>query len=124
MPVPVATCDLLPYSKVKGVCDRCGKKLTGKRRRWCSKTCTFAHTKNHRWTQARAAARRRDKYKCVTCGSKEQLEVNHIIPLNGRGYKWGCVHHLANLETLCHACHVVVTREQRAKRNATAGRVR
>lgn len=44
------------------------------------------------------------------------LEVNHIDPRNGRGYGTGCWNHLTNLETLCHKCHVAVTRRQRIAR--------
>lgn len=41
------------------------------------------------------------------------LEVNHIEPRRGEGYAAGCHHHLDNLETLCHPCHVEVTTAQR-----------
>jgi len=47
------------------------------------------------------------------------LEVNHIEPRNGQGYGWGCHNHLSNLETLCHDCHVLVTREQKRARRLT-----
>lgn len=40
------------------------------------------------------------------------MEINHKIPRAGRGYDQGCHHHLADLETLCHPCHVVVTTAQ------------
>jgi HNH endonuclease len=46
------------------------------------------------------------------------LEVNHIEPRYGRGYGNGCHNHLSNLETLCRACHVAVTKVQRAERAA------
>lgn len=41
------------------------------------------------------------------------LEVNHREPRNGDGYGVGCWHHLDNLETLCHGCHVEETTRQR-----------
>lgn len=44
------------------------------------------------------------------------LEVNHIKPRVGRGYGFGCHNHLANLETLCHRCHVAETNRQSAQR--------
>lgn len=44
------------------------------------------------------------------------LEVNHIEPRVGRGYNSGCHHHLTNLETLCHHCHVAETKRQGAER--------
>ncbi|MCU1352007.1 MAG: 67, gp67 [Acidimicrobiales bacterium] len=47
-----------------------------------------------------------------------QLEVNHLVPRLGRGYQAGCHHHLDNLETLCHRCHVAVTTQQQADRRA------
>lgn len=40
------------------------------------------------------------------------LEVNHIVPRNGRGYLPGCHHHQSNLEVLCRPCHVMETRRQ------------
>lgn len=111
-------CALLPYAGTD-VCERCGGELTGRRRRWCSTNCSYQHAMNHRWSMARKAAVRRDRRRCVTCGSTVKLEVNHIVPRNGGGYGWGCHHHLGNLETLCHSCHVVVTNaQQRARREA------
>lgn len=56
------------------------------------------------------------------CGSSEELEVNHIIPREGRGYGAGCHHHLANLEVLCHQCHLGVTNLQVRSRKERAGR--
>jgi 5-methylcytosine-specific restriction endonuclease McrA len=45
-----------------------------------------------------------------------QLEVNHIVPRVGAGYGRGCWNHLSNLETVCHRCHVEVTKKQRVGR--------
>jgi len=70
---------------------------------------------NHRWTQARAAAKKRDK-RCVTCGSEIQLEVNHVVPIVGAGYGWSCRNHQDNLQVLCHLDHVIVTNQQAAMR--------
>lgn len=101
-------------------CDQCGKQLTGRRGRWCNVTCAATFYKNHRWSLARKAAIRRDGGKCVRCGGHDGLEVNHIVPLGSvegfdgdRGAE-SCLHHLDGLETLCHDCHVGVTRQQRA----------
>lgn len=49
-------------------------------------------------------------------------EVNHKTPLVGQGYAWGCVHHSDNLETLCHRCHVQVTKWQRSERKLANAR--
>lgn len=43
------------------------------------------------------------------------LEVNHIAPIKGRHAEYGCLHHLAGLETLCGQCHIEETRQQRAR---------
>lgn len=53
---------------------------------------------------------------CIPCrksAGRGPLEVNHIIPRDGNKDDNSCFHHLENLETLCHACHVDVTAEQR-----------
>lgn len=49
-------------------------------------------------------------------------EVNHREPLVGKGYAWSCAHHAVNLETLCHRCHVQVTKRQRAERKMANAR--
>lgn len=67
----------------------------------------------HSWYISRRKAMARDGNKCVSCGSTEKLEVNHIEPRLGEGYGPGCHHHLKNLETLCRSCHRKVTNGQR-----------
>jgi hypothetical protein len=131
-------CALLPFDTVAGRCARCGNGLSGQIR-WCSITCEQQYLRNHNWNMARQAALERDDHCCVKCGWMPEacgyldngqfvlwsrsnltlepeanwLEVNHIIPRRGAGYDFGCHHHLATLETLCHQCHVKVTRRQR-----------
>lgn len=122
--------NLTPYAETPGVCDHCGKPLTGRRRRWCSDECSTVEFYAHDWSSTRKAAKRRDGHRCVKCGAAEtvdhnlrsNLEVNHIVPRNGAGYSMGCWNHLDNLETLCHDCHVEVTRAQRAERKAAQER--
>ena len=43
----------------------------------------------------------RDKYRCVKCGGRECLTVDHIVPLSLGGSNL-----LANLQTLCQPCNV------------------
>lgn len=112
------TLNLLPFAEVAGVCDHCGKALTGRQQRWCSRECSFVEWPEHDWNSARKAAKKRDGHRCVQCGSGASLEVNHIEPRVGKGYGWGCWNHQDNLETLCHDCHVAVTNAQRAERRA------
>lgn len=99
----------------KGHCDGCGAKLFGRRTRWCSRRCSSAHTANHRWTQARAAAKKRVMvYRCESCGTAtDTVEVNHIVPCKGKHGVWGCWHHTDNLEVLCKPCHLQATALQR-----------
>lgn len=99
-----------------GKCRRkaCGKALTGRQARWCSKSCALWFTNQHRWTNARKQAKLRvAHYKCAACsGYFKTVEVNHIKPCVGeRG--WGCQHHEENLEILCKPCHLVATAQQR-----------
>ncbi len=55
----------------------------------------------------RRLALRRDRYRCVKCGSVDidSLEVDHVTPLERGGR-----HALANLQTLCVSCHIAKTR--------------
>ncbi|RKY88597.1 hypothetical protein DRQ09_02640 [candidate division KSB1 bacterium] len=36
---------------------------------------------NKKWSQIRNEILKRDGYKCMMCGSKERLEIHHIIPV-------------------------------------------
>lgn len=139
-------CPTLPFLDQPGVCNRCGTRLTGRRTQWCSSACESVLRENHDWNLARRAARKRDGNKCVRCGhtgiprvfvghvdappeirtpawssrnSREWgLEVNHMTPREGRGYGWGCAHHLDGLETLCKPCHRDETNNQAAERRS------
>jgi len=124
-------CGMLVLREGRCSLAACGKPLTGRQTRWCSRKCTRVFLVNHQWTPAQLAALKRDGYTCRHCGfcpgkqpdrigrmiwrrRHHGMEVNHIAPLNGRGYRIGCVHHQENLETLCHSCHLEVTMRQRA----------
>ena len=130
--------------QLKGHCWRCGVDLPPRRRHWCSDDCGQWWRRNHDWNSAREAALKRDNQYCVKCGADGKptgyfyrytpgadsqykvitgrtmfpvkLEVNHIVPREGRGYGQGCHNHQENLETLCHTCHLAVTAQQRADR--------
>lgn len=139
----LAACPLYPAPE-DGACGACGKSLTGRRTRWCSRSCARSWRENHVWTAARRAARSRDKRTCRSCGVKGaakpsrrrfasdaaydvalaaykavKLEVNHVAGLVGIDRsKAGCGHHLSGLETLCSACHAPITAAQAAERAA------
>ena len=113
---------------------RCRGPLPPRRTAFCSDGHAREFERNHVWFQARRAARRRAKWACERCGFKPaavrrdpverrryarhelRLEVNHITPLAGAYRTVNCGNHQANLEVLCHACHVVTTAGQRSDR--------
>lgn len=114
----MSDCPMLPGDPPR-TCHWCASDLPRRKdgkphrnRRWCSRKCERAWQDEHVWGFARHAARERDGRRCVRCGGNGS-EVNHIEPRRGEGYHAGCHHHLDNLETLCHGCHVEVTTAQR-----------
>jgi 5-methylcytosine-specific restriction endonuclease McrA len=110
-------------------CEMCGADLTGRQRRFCSRQCARDFVANHRWTQARAKAKKAQTYfMCARAiptnegfigGDSDCLifttkpEVNHIVPCKGKHGTWGCHHHQENLEVLCRPCHLKETARQR-----------
>jgi DNA-directed RNA polymerase subunit RPC12/RpoP len=115
-------------TRMDGACRWCGDALPPRRRMWCSDRCAEAFWNNHWWTLARRAAKKRDKYRCIRCGHKppprshpkykhlrktDRLEVNHIEQARGAHKVLSCLHHLANLETLCLRCHREITATSR-----------
>jgi 5-methylcytosine-specific restriction endonuclease McrA len=63
----------------------------------------------HMGRKAPMSVRQQDSWR-----RRHQLEVNHIVPCEGKHSITGCWHHLDGLETLCRPCHLVAGREQRA----------
>tara|TARA_E500000305_G_C4029093_1_gene243671 strand:+ start:5666 stop:5968 length:303 start_codon:yes stop_codon:yes gene_type:complete len=58
------------------------------------------------WKAVRTEAKRRDGWKCIKCGSRTRLEVDHIKGLRDGGDPFN----LENLQTLCGSCHAKKTR--------------
>ncbi|MVO87412.1 HNH endonuclease [Streptomyces sp. p1417] len=52
------------------------------------------------WSRRRSRTLVRDRFTCQRCGAREDLEVDHIVPVS-RGGSW----EPDNLWTLCRACH-------------------
>lgn len=95
--------DDFPYRKDEEghpLCRYCKKRLTGRQTAWCSKACTRAVLLMVDWSYIRRTIRRRDKWKCVLCGSRGE-EVDHIIEIADGGSYWKP----ENLRTLCKKCH-------------------
>lgn len=66
-----------------------------------------AVTRSPRWKALRLQALRRDGWKCVQCGGRGRLEVDHVQPVRDAPDK---AFDLANLQCLCPACHGRKTR--------------
>lgn len=64
-------------------------------------------TNDRRWPGLRLLALRRDDWRCVQCGARGQLEVDHILPTRDRP---DLRFTLDNLQTLCRRCHTRKTR--------------
>ncbi|MAK61798.1 MAG: endonuclease [Ponticaulis sp.] len=66
-------------------------------------------TRGPRWKAIRVQALQRDGWKCVQCGEKVGLEIDHIKPVRDRpDLAWS----LDNLQSLCGRCHARKTRTE------------
>ena len=66
-----------------------------------------AYLRTPAWRSLSDQAKARDHYRCVLCGSPDELEVHH------KTYKRVGREDLDDLVTLCHRCHGIVTVAQR-----------
>lgn len=64
-------------------------------------------TRSSRWKALRLIALRRDEFKCVKCGVRGRLEVDHIKPVRDAPE---LAFALDNLQALCAPCHTRKTR--------------
>lgn len=58
--------------------------------------------RSHRWWQVKQVALAKAGHRCQKCGSAQSLACHHIKPI----LKGGDAFSLANIEVLCHECHV------------------
>jgi len=63
--------------------------------------------RDRRWPALRTAAKRRDGWACVSCGSRNRLEVDHVRAVRDRP---DLAFEITNLQTLCAGCHTRKTR--------------
>lgn len=105
--------------ELRGECPSCGKHKDNWDRRtdWrcCSKECTQKYVDNiivTDWQDIRKKTLKRDNYKCVKCGEKNQpLEVDHIKPISLGGEEFD----MNNTQTLCSNCHKEKTKQDLKK---------
>ncbi|MDX1240574.1 HNH endonuclease [Sinorhizobium medicae] len=65
-----------------------------------------------RWKALRLEAKRRDGFRCTQCGAAGQLEVHHRIRARQAPE---LAFDLANVTTLCRACHITETLAERGQ---------
>ncbi len=63
--------------------------------------------RSKRWKRLRLEVLRRDGFRCVQCGARGRLEVDHVRPV--RDHPDGA-YDMANLQALCPPCHTRKTR--------------
>ena len=102
------------FPSLPGLCAcGCGKRLTGRKKRWASQHCAdrayrlFAVLKGDNQV-IREEVFERDQGFCVKCGVyDEKWQADHVIEVcNGGG---GCT--IDNFQTLCLHCHKEKTKE-------------
>lgn len=67
---------------------------------WAYKAEKFKRLRKAMPLRLRYAVLERDGFKCVLCGSKDLLEIDHIKPV-----AFGGTDEIANLQALCYACN-------------------
>lgn len=55
------------------------------------------------WNQLRKEVLLRDNHSCVNCGTSDDLEVHHIVPVSRSG-----TNELSNLVSVCLSCHYLI----------------
>lgn len=72
-------------------------------------------TRNHLTRRQKEEILHRHDNRCINCGSTEELEFHHVVPL-----EIGGADEVSNIVPLCYSCHKAVTHHQLII--ATAGR--
>jgi len=89
----------------KGKCYWCGCNLPKGKRKFCCEKHLIEYYNHFYWPWAKEEAIKRAGGKCEKCGATTDLEVHHIIPLNGEKRVWNVKNRPENLIVLCHECH-------------------
>lgn len=101
-------------ASLEGVCPQCWIPTP---RKWCDRarrgyTCywrfQFERGLVLDWAWIRFTALERDGHRCLNCG-EPATEVDHILEIQDGGPEFD----LANLRSLCHACHATKTAARR-----------
>jgi 5-methylcytosine-specific restriction enzyme A len=73
--------------------------------RWKRHSAPIIRTQ--RWKALRLQALERDGFRCVQCGERRRLEIDHVLPVRDRP---DLAFEITNLQTLCGSCHARKTR--------------
>lgn len=102
-------------------CRVCDRGLEDARRTYCSAWCKgVAHAVQSlfSWGSLRSWVINRDDHKCVRCGARSDLHVDHIVPVSEGGHPFD----VDNLQTLCQDCNLSKGTETRDYRGETGGK--
>ena len=111
-----------------GACWLCGGVLPKRRRRWCCDEHMTQYWGTYNYSYASGVCMRRTENTCENCHKSHsalfkeirertepgycssytdaQIEVHHIIPLEGEPREWNVLNRQDNLTALCHQCHL------------------
>ena len=92
-----------------GCCRWCGERVEeGSRRHWHS-ACVLSYTVATGAVAMLGNEKVIDTSKCCVCGRKENIEIDHVVPLGlarARGRRaYIRAHSIDNLQALCRECH-------------------
>lgn len=117
----VGTYHILTGYEGTGQCFWCGEELVGRQKRYCRHNAHWREYWRHfNWGFARDWCIERYDDRCANCGTayrdlvenfwyrRSNLEVHHIIPLEGRDRIWTPYNLPWNLIPFCHKCHGLV----------------
>lgn len=98
--------EILSGYEGKGVCWQCGAAFPDHRaRRFCSTVCRNDYETSYYWRYAAPAALARASYRCQDCGASGDLQVHHIVHLNGSKRAASKQNKPENLIVVCKTCH-------------------
>jgi hypothetical protein len=130
-------CTLSRWTGDPACCRMCDAPIPTRRERFCSSPCDRAYRENHVFGGpggARETRLRTDGDRCTwdlggrPCGAthtaERSLEVDHIDQALGRHGEVSCIHHQANLRSLCGPHHDAVTAHQNRTRRHHVNRRR
>ena len=101
-----------PFCSVPKCKKLCDKFKNGNWRKYCDLHDGFSLMRLRYWNLFKEEILSRDKKTCVKCGSKEDLQVDHIKAIVNGGDMWN----KNNLQTLCIDCHKKKTKEDLKER--------